>query len=209
MYEMTVLIVGAGPTGLTLAIDLARRGITFRLIEAADRPVAGSRGKGIEPRTLEIFDDLGVIDLILAAGAPYPKFLIHLGPLSLRAGSLGSSVQPTENVPYPNVWMVPQSRTEAILRERLRELGGQVEFGKALTTFQHNEHGIDAILSTGETVRADFLVGCDGGHSMVRKVLGLKLEGEGSTKSPCSSLTSRSKDSIAATGIFGPLSKVA
>jgi 2-polyprenyl-6-methoxyphenol hydroxylase-like FAD-dependent oxidoreductase len=184
MYENTVSIVGAGPTGLTLALDLARRGISFRLIEAAKTPLVGSRGKGIQPRTLEILDDLGVIDAILAAGAPYPKFRTHLGPFSLRAGSLASSKQPTESVPYPNVWMVPQARTEAILRERLRALGGEVEFGKALATFTQNEHGVDAILSTGEMVRSDFLVGCDGGHSTVRRALGLRFEGEAIGKEP-------------------------
>src|SRR5271169_2305875 len=153
MYETAILIVGAGPTGLTLALDLARRGISFRLIEAAATPFEGSRGKGIQPRTLEIFDDLGVIDTILAAGAPYPKFRTHLGPISLRAGSLASLKQPTESVPYPNLWMVPQARTEAILSERLRALGGEVEFGTALTTFTQNEQGVDAALSTGESVR--------------------------------------------------------
>jgi 2-polyprenyl-6-methoxyphenol hydroxylase-like FAD-dependent oxidoreductase len=123
------LIVGAGPTGLTLALDLARRRIAFRLIEAATTPFEGSRGKGIQPRTLEIFDDLEAIDAILAAGALYPKLRIYLGPFSLRAGSLGSSKRPTERMPSPNLWMVPQARTELILRERLRALGGEVEFG--------------------------------------------------------------------------------
>jgi len=178
MYETAVLIAGAGPTGLTLALDLARRGIPFRLIEAAIAPFEGSRAKGIQPRTLEIFDDLGVIGAILAAGAPYPKFRLHLGTFSLRAGSMGSSKRPTEGVPYPNLWMVPQARTEAILRNRLGALGGEVEFGKALAAFTHNQNGVDATLSTGETVRADFLVGCDGGHSMVRKTLGLRFGGE-------------------------------
>ncbi|HEY2665107.1 MAG TPA: FAD-dependent monooxygenase [Candidatus Binataceae bacterium] len=177
MYDTPILIAGAGPTGLTLALDLARRGISFRLIEAAATPFEGSRGKGIQPRTLEIFDDLGVIDAILAAGAVYPKFRTHLGSFSLRAGSLASFKQPTESVPYPNLWMVSQARTEAILRERLRALGGEVEFGKALGTFKQNEHEVCATLSTGETVRADFLVGADGGHSMVRKALGLRFEG--------------------------------
>ncbi|MGA2711346.1 MAG: FAD-dependent monooxygenase [Steroidobacteraceae bacterium] len=178
MYETTVLIAGAGPTGLTLALDLARRGISFRLIEAAIAPFEGSRGKGIQPRTLEIFDDLGVIGAILAAGAPYPKFRMHLGPFSLRAGAMGSSRRPTDGVPYPNLWMVPQARTEAILRDRLGALGGEVEFGKALAAFTQNQHGVDATLSTGERVRADFLAGCDGGHSMVRKALGLRFDGE-------------------------------
>ncbi len=184
MYERIVLIVGAGPAGLTLALDLARRGIAFRLIDAAETPCAGSRGKGIQPRTMEILEDLGVIDAILAAGGFYPKLRIHLGPLSLRAGSLGSTRQPTESVPYPNVWMVPQSRTESIMRERLCALGGEVEFGKALVTFRQDECGIEATFSTGETVRADFLVGCDGGRSTVRKVLCLNLEGEAMDEKP-------------------------
>ncbi|MGO8795596.1 MAG: FAD-dependent monooxygenase [Candidatus Sulfotelmatobacter sp.] len=184
MYETSVLIVGAGPTGLTLALDLARRGIPFRLIDAAREPFAGSRGKGIQPRTLEIFADLGVIDRILAAGGPYPKFRIHLGRFSLRIGSLGSSKDSSEHVPYPNLWMVPQSRTEGILRERLGSLGCEVEFGKALLKFDQNEGGIYATLSNGETARAAFLVGCDGGHSTVRKGLGLKLEGEAIDEKP-------------------------
>ena len=178
MYETTVLIAGAGPTGLTLALDLARRGISFRLIDAATAPFEGSRGKGLQPRTLEIFDDLGVIGAILAAGAPYPRFRFHLGRFSLRVGSIGSSRQPTDGVPYPNLWMVPQARTEAILRDRLSVLGGKAEFGYALAAFTQNQHGVDATLSTGERVRADFLVGCDGGHSMVRKALGLRFDGE-------------------------------
>jgi 2-polyprenyl-6-methoxyphenol hydroxylase-like FAD-dependent oxidoreductase len=178
MYENTALIVGAGPTGLTLALDLARRGIALRLIEAAPSPFVGSRGKGIQPRTLEIFDDLGVIDSILAAGALYPRFRTHFGPFSLRTGSFATSKQRTESIPYPNVWMVPQARTEAILRKRLRALGSDVEFGKTLAKFTQNEHGVEAALSTGELVRADFLVGADGGHSTVRKALGLRLEGE-------------------------------
>jgi len=183
MYEK-VLIVGAGPTGLTLAIDLARRQIAFRLIEAAATPFAGSRGKGLQPRTLEVFDDLGVIDAILAAGSLYPKFQTHFGPFSLRAGSLASFKQPTESVPYPNLWMVSQARTEAILRERLSGLSGEVEFGTALVGFTQNEHGVDAALSTGERVKADFLIGCDGGHSIVRKTLGLQLQGEAIEEKP-------------------------
>jgi len=184
VYETTVLIAGAGPTGLTLALDLARRGIRFHLIEAAATPLAGSRGKGLQPRTLEIFDDLGVIQAILAAGGLYPKLQTNVGPFSLRAGSLGSNKQPTESVPYPNLWMVPQARTETILRERLLALGGQVEFSTALAAFTQNERGIEATLSTGEVVRADFLIGCDGGRSTVRKTLGLQLKGEAIDEKP-------------------------
>lgn len=184
MYEKSVLIAGAGPTGLTLALDLARRKIPFCLLEVAGKPFAGSRGKGIQPRTLEIFEDLGVIDPILMAGGLYPKFRIHAGPFSLRAGSLGSSKQPSENVPYPNLWLLPQSRTEAILRQRLHDLGHEVEFGKALAKFEQDESGVRATLSTGEIIQASYLVGCDGGHSTVRKALGLSLEGEAIDEKP-------------------------
>jgi len=184
MYETTIIIAGAGPTGLTLAVDLARRGVSFRLIESAALPFEGSRGKGIQPRTLEIFEDIGVIDAVLEAGAPYPKFRTHFGSLSLRMGSLGSVKQATESVPYPNLWMVPQARTEAILRERLCELGGAVEFGKAFASLTQNEEGVEVTLVDGEVVRGQYLVGCDGGRSAVRKALGLRLEGEGLDEKP-------------------------
>ena len=65
---LAVLVVGAGPTGLTLACELARNGVSFRLIEAAPGPQPGSRGKGIQPRTLEVFDDLGIVDRVIANG---------------------------------------------------------------------------------------------------------------------------------------------
>ena len=178
MYETRVLVVGAGPTGLTLAIELARRSIAFRLVEASETPFAGSRGKGIQPRTLEVFHDLGISEKILNAGTPYPELRVHLGPLSIRLGPLGGRNQPTETIPYPNLWLVPQNRTEAILRDRLTELGGQVEFGTAFESMEQEEHGVTVRLSTGESLRAKYLVGCDGGHSAVRKAIGLALRGE-------------------------------
>ncbi|NNC05741.1 NAD(P)-binding protein, partial [Corallococcus exiguus] len=74
---LPVLVIGAGPTGLTLACDLARRGIRVRIVDAAPGPFAGSRGKGLQPRTLEVFDDLGVLDAILAAGMAYPRLRLR------------------------------------------------------------------------------------------------------------------------------------
>jgi 2-polyprenyl-6-methoxyphenol hydroxylase-like FAD-dependent oxidoreductase len=73
--DIPVLIVGAGPTGLTLACDLARRGVRCRIIDKATELFVGSRAKGLQPRTLEVFDDLGVIDAILTSGAPFPAFV--------------------------------------------------------------------------------------------------------------------------------------
>jgi 2-polyprenyl-6-methoxyphenol hydroxylase-like FAD-dependent oxidoreductase len=178
VYDTQVIIVGAGPTGLTLGIELARRAIAFRLIEAAEAPFRGSRGKGIQPRTLEVFEDLGIIEAILKAGMPYPGFRVHVGPFSLRLGPMGGRKQATEGVPYPNLWLLPQHRTEEILRERLAQLGGQVEFGTAFERMARHERGVDVYLSTGELVRAEYVIGCDGGHSAVRNALGLALRGE-------------------------------
>jgi 2-polyprenyl-6-methoxyphenol hydroxylase-like FAD-dependent oxidoreductase len=178
MYESQAIIAGAGPTGLTLGIELARRSISFRLIDAAEGPFRGSRGKGIQPRTLEVFEDLGVIGAILEAGIPYPGVRVHLGPLSLPLGPLGGRKQATESVPYPNLWLVPQYRTEDILRERLAQLGGQVEFGTAFERAEPDDRGVRVHLSTGEVVTAEYLIGCDGGHSAVRKALGFALRGK-------------------------------
>jgi len=175
MNETRVLIVGAGPTGLTLAGDLARRGTDFRVIEK-ERP-AGSRGKGLQPRTLEVFDDLGVLDAVRAAGAPYPPLRSYAGGEVVWEGRMHEPREPTPEVPYPTVLMLPQWRTEQILRDRLAELGGRVETGE-LVDFAQDDDGVTATLAGGERIRAAYLVGADGGRSVVRKRLGVGFAGE-------------------------------
>ncbi|MFI6218021.1 FAD-dependent monooxygenase [Nocardia brasiliensis] len=175
-----VLIAGGGPTGLTLAIDVARRDIPVRIVDQATEFFAGSRGDGIQPRTLEVFDDLGVLDAVLAAGRSVPTMRVHLGGAFVGERIMREPVDPTPAVPYPNVWMLGQSRTEAILRDRLAELGVQVELGTALATFAQDATGVTATLRRDgieETVRAAYLVGADGGRSTVRKTLGVAFEG--------------------------------
>ncbi|MEV6276568.1 FAD-dependent monooxygenase [Nocardia sp. NPDC051832] len=172
-----VLIAGAGPTGLTLALDLARRGLTVRVIDQAAEFFAGSRGDGIQPRTLEVFEDLGVLDAVLDAGMPTPVMRAYFGGEFVGERRMAEPVEPTPAVPYPNLWVLGQSRTEAILRERLAEFGVRVELGTALLSFEHDAAGVTATITGGETVRAAYLVGADGGRSTVRKTLDIPFEG--------------------------------
>ncbi|MGW4403194.1 FAD-dependent monooxygenase [Nonomuraea sp. NPDC004702] len=173
-----VLIVGAGPTGLTLAVELARRGIAHRVVERASAPSAGSKGKGLQPRTLEIFDDLGIVDRVLAGTTPYPPIRVRIGRLPVYQGRMHRPAAASEQVPYPTVRMHPQWRTEALLRERLAELGGAVEHGAELTGFEQDADGVTARLGTGTTLRARYLVAADGGRSTVRKALGIGFTGQ-------------------------------
>ena len=175
MNETQVLIAGAGPTGLTLACDLARRGVDVRLIEK--ERATGSRGKGLQPRTLEVFDDLGVVDAVRAAGAEYPPLRSYAGGEVVWEGRMHEPQEPTPDVPYPNVLMLPQWRTEQILRDRLAELGGRVDRAE-LTDLSQDDDGVTAVLDGAERVRAAYLVGADGGRSLVRKRLGIGFAGE-------------------------------
>ncbi|MGA4993142.1 FAD-dependent oxidoreductase [Nonomuraea bangladeshensis] len=180
MTALGVIICGAGPTGLTLAIDLARRNVPFRLIDGATSPFPGSRGKGIQPRTQEVFEDLGVLDRVVASGGEYPyqRLYTDAGPVDRPAGQLPD---PTPAEPYHLALLVPQFRTESRLRERLAELGHAPEYGHRLTGFEQDPDGVTATIETPggrETVRAAYLVGADGGASSVRKALGIGFPGK-------------------------------
>src|SRR5919198_3438921 len=179
---LMVLVVGAGPTGLTLACECARSGVSLRLIEAAPGPQVGSRGKGIQPRTLEVFDDLGIVDRVLTNGrmAMPIRSTAPDGQMTL-GGAVPESLRDRPDIPYPTSLITPQWRTEEALRLRLAELGGAVEFGTALDGLEQSAEGVSAVVIKGgeaEKVAARWLVGCDGGHSVVRKQAGIAFEGE-------------------------------
>lgn len=188
-----VLIIGAGPTGLTLACELARAGVPFRLVEAADGPASdsrgksGSRGKGVQPRSLEVFDDLGIARAMLAVGriGMPTRVVAQNGDVSW-GGDVPDHMRDRPDIPYPASLITPQWRVEQVLRERLESLGGSVEFGTELIDVEQHDDGVAAqVAVTGDdgatetqTVRARWLVGADGGHSIVRKRSGIPFVGE-------------------------------
>jgi 2-polyprenyl-6-methoxyphenol hydroxylase-like FAD-dependent oxidoreductase len=182
-----VLIAGAGPAGLVLACDLARRGVSLRIIEASPAPPdhrSGSRGKGIQPRTLEIYDDLGIIGAVREAGGPYSPAMAWDGPKPLGAAKFHriERREPTPDVPYPSMWMLPQPQALGILRARLEAQGSKVEFGVKLSSFVQDGGGVTASLQHAdrrdESVRARYLIGADGARGVVRAAVGVVFASE-------------------------------
>jgi 2-polyprenyl-6-methoxyphenol hydroxylase-like FAD-dependent oxidoreductase len=179
--DVDVLIVGAGPTGLVLACELARRNVAFRLIDALPQPSVASRGKGLQPRSMEVLNDLGVVDRILAGGRFHVPMRFHDADGSVKDHDLYEGQQPTPDAPYGSPLMIPQWRVETILRERLTEWGGRVEFATSLEDLVQDETGVTATLTrdgVAETVQANWLVACDGGRSKTRGMLGVAFIGE-------------------------------
>ncbi|GAA0303007.1 FAD-dependent oxidoreductase [Streptomyces polychromogenes] len=176
--HVDVLVVGAGAAGLTLGADLARRGVRALVVERSAGLFPGSRGKGIQPRTLEVFDDLGVLDAILAAGGPYPTRMLWQDGRRLGEQRMWDEEDVQEGSPFHEPWMVPQWRTQEILFARLTELGGSVAFGRELVGLTQDEDGVTAEFAAGPPVRARYAVAADGGRSTVRRLLGIGMTGE-------------------------------
>jgi 2-polyprenyl-6-methoxyphenol hydroxylase-like FAD-dependent oxidoreductase len=180
--EMTVttdvLIVGAGPTGLALAVDLARHGVAAALAERGPRLFPGSRGKGLQPRTLEVLEDLGVLPQVMASGGPYPPNMFWRDGERLGEQRMFDAAEPTEAEPHGVPWMLPQWRTQELLYDRLRELGGEVLFGREAVGLQQDADGVTVSFASGEPVRARYVVAADGGRSAVRRLVGIGMTGE-------------------------------
>ncbi|EMD33646.1 hypothetical protein CERSUDRAFT_117754 [Gelatoporia subvermispora B] len=183
-----VLIVGAGPAGLVAALTLLKNGIPVRIIDKAAEFHVGRRGRGIQPRTLELFHMLGVLPDIMTASAEIVSTRVYKMPGGTEVISgftMSPPVEPTPSTPFPRARSLGQDWSEGILREHLAKLGCHVELGTELLSFeQHPDHVTARIAKrqdgkdSEETVNCHYLVGTDGGKGVVRKQLGLSFLGE-------------------------------
>jgi 2-polyprenyl-6-methoxyphenol hydroxylase-like FAD-dependent oxidoreductase len=172
MMDTDVLVVGAGPTGLTLAASLLRREGDVIVV---DRETAGantSRAAAVNARTHEVLEDIDVSRRLVKSGLIAPRFTMRQGARTLIP--IDFSGLPTK---YPYTLMISQATTEALLVERLAELGGEVLRPKALTGLSQDRDGVTATFDDGDSIRARFVVGCDGAHSTVREQAGIGFAG--------------------------------
>ena len=168
-----ILIVGAGPTGLTLAIELARRRVPFRIVDKAGGTTDKSKALVVHARTMEVFARMGVVDEALRRGRRVERARIHAGGRLVLSADMASL---RDRTAYPYFLDLNQSDTEDILERRLRKLGHRVEWRTELTDLtQNDDHATAELSADGEAERGEFayVVGCDGGHSTVRERLGI------------------------------------
>ncbi|WP_443054874.1 FAD-dependent monooxygenase [Streptomyces sp. NBC_00258] len=174
-----VLVAGAGPVGLALAHELARRGVPLRLIDAKDAPATTSRAVATHPRTLEVYDQMGLVEEMLERGREIRAFTLFQDGRRLARLDADYSTMPTR---YPFTLAIEQTATEDVFRTALVGLGVVPEWGTRLERVARDDDGVTVELSHAdgrrETVRTPWLVGCDGGHSTVRRSLDLPLIGE-------------------------------
>jgi 2-polyprenyl-6-methoxyphenol hydroxylase-like FAD-dependent oxidoreductase len=175
---LDVLVVGAGPTGLTLAAQLAAFGVTPRVIDRGHDRVHESRALAIQPRTLEVLAGLGVTGDLVAHGNRTVQLRLHVGgkELAMPLFDLG-----LDDTAYPYLLFLSQAETERILQQRVAAAGITVERGVELVDLSNTSDGVTAMLRHAdgreEDVSARYVVGCDGAHSTVRRAAGIAFEG--------------------------------
>ncbi|MBN8727605.1 MAG: FAD-dependent monooxygenase [Xanthomonadales bacterium] len=179
MFQTPILIIGAGPTGLVLALWLTRLGVPVRIIDRAAQPGTTSRALAVQARTLEFYRQLGLAEAVVAGG-------VKVAQLNFRVGGERAAQVPLRHIgegmsPYPFALVFPQDAHERLLVGRLEALGAQVERSVELLRFVQSDDGVQATLrhadGSEETCEARFLVGCDGASSTVRGVLGVGFPG--------------------------------
>ncbi|MFJ8310505.1 MULTISPECIES: FAD-dependent monooxygenase [unclassified Streptomyces] len=175
-HSPETLVVGAGPTGLTLGIELLRRNVPVRVVDREDRPHPHAKAIVLWPRALEVFRRLGVAGEILERGVPLPAANYYSA--GRRVARIGFDRITGTRFTAP--LSLPQEQTEAVLREAFQRLGGEVEFGRTLTAIDQSPDGVRATLEGprgAERLAASWVVGCDGAHSTVRGLAGIGFAG--------------------------------
>ncbi|GAA1261454.1 MULTISPECIES: FAD-dependent monooxygenase [Streptomyces] len=177
MADVDVLVVGAGPVGLTAAAELRRHGVDCRIVDRLAVPNPYAKAIGVLPRTLEVWDAMGLVRRALDEAVP------HLGQLVYIDGKPRPRVELTlpPEIPYPFATL-PQYETERLLTEHLAGFGTEVERSTELRSLEMRPHEVEAVLAHAdgriERLHARYVVGCDGAHSLVRKAAGLTFEGD-------------------------------
>jgi 3-(3-hydroxy-phenyl)propionate hydroxylase len=175
MSEHAVVIAGGGPTGLMLAAELALAGVDVAVVERRpSQDLTGARAGGLHARTIEVFDQRGIADRFLAHGK------LHYAAMSFSHTPLDISGFPTRHSYFLGLW---QQQTESILAGWVEELGVRIYRGCTVTGFAQDDGCCEAALSDGTSLRAEYLAGCDGARSVIRKAAGIAFAGWDPTKS--------------------------
>jgi 2-polyprenyl-6-methoxyphenol hydroxylase-like FAD-dependent oxidoreductase len=174
MREHAVVIAGGGPAGMMLAAELALAQVDVAVLERRpDHVLGGSRAGGFHSRTIEVFDQRGIADRFLAEGQVAQASMIGTTVLDM-------SDFPTRHPYSLGIW---QSKIERIMAAWIAELPVRIYYGSEVTGFAQDDTGVDVELADGQSLRAQYLVGCDGGRSVIRKAAGIEFPGWDPTKS--------------------------
>ena len=165
-----VIVAGGGPTGLMLAGELRLHGVHALVLEKEVEPTRVVRALGLHARSIEVMDQRGLLERFLALGQQYPVDGFFAGIVKPAPDRLDTA--------HPYVLGIPQTTTERLLTEHATELGVEIRRGCELVGLSQDDHGVSVELADGARLRTRYLVGCDGGRSTVRKLLGIGFPGE-------------------------------
>jgi rifampicin monooxygenase len=166
-----VIISGGGPTGMMLASELRLHDVDVLVLEKDAEPSKLVRSLGLHPRSIEIMDQRGLLDRFLARGQQYPG-------AGRRFAGIGKPSPVTLDTAHDYVLGIPQPVTDCLLAERAVELGAQIRRGHEVTGVGQDDDGVTVELADGARLRSRWLVGCDGGRSLIRRLLGVGFPGE-------------------------------